>query len=503
MRTVVRVMTACAIAALVLCAAGCASTEKASKPAPAAVQPAPAPAPAPVRPAPAPAPVVRSGGLVSIGTVVAGEIVEGDDFDSAITLRASEDVSDVIVTLNIPSGLTYVKSSPAGTAQGGSVVWRFPTMGANAVEKISVSMKAAQQGQYDVCADVQATKRECYAVKVTKPAIKIEKTGPEQAMLGDDVTYQIVVSNEGDGTARGVVVVDDVPKGFVHDSGRDQLSYTVGDLPAGGTKTIVVKMKADQRGKICNTAVVDTENAGKSESTACTVVLYEDYEVTKDGIAEQYIKKNAPYTITVKNTGDTTLKNVRVTDNAPAATQIVQADGGAVAGNTASWTVDALEPGKSESFKIVLTSATLGTHENCVTVAAGAMSKQDCAATLWKGISAILLEVIDTMDPLQIGEPETYVIRVTNQGSKEDTNVKITAQFPPEIDPVSTAGAAAGSVDGKKVDFEAYPSLAPKQSITYEIRAAGKQPGDGRLKVYLNSDMLSTPVLEEESTHVY
>jgi uncharacterized repeat protein (TIGR01451 family) len=322
-------------------------------------------------------------------------------------------------------------------------------------------------------------------------------------MLGDYVTYQIIVNNDGDGTARGVVVVDDVPAGFVHDSGRDQLSYTVGDLPAGGSKTIVVKMKADKRGKICNTAVVNTENAGKSESTACTVVLYEDYEITKDGIAEQYIKKTAPYTITVKNTGDTTLNNMRVTDNAPAATRIVEADGASVAGNTATWTINALEPGKSESFKVVLTSDTIGTHENCATAAAASMSKQDCAETLWKGISAILIEVIDVEDPLQVGEPETYIVRVTNQGSKEDTNVSITADFPPEIDPVSTSGATEGKVEGKKVSFAPYPSLAPKQSITYNINAKGVTPGDGRLKVYLNSDMLSKPVLEEESTHVY
>jgi uncharacterized repeat protein (TIGR01451 family) len=364
-------------------------------------------------------------------------------------------------------------------------------------------MTGAKQGDYEICADVQATKRECYAVKVTKPAISIEKTGPEEAMLGDYVTYQIIVKNSGNGTARGVVVVDDVPKGFSHESGRDQLSYTVGDLPAGSSKTIVVKMKADERGKICNTAVVNTENAGKSESTACTLVLYEDYEVTKDGIAEQYIKKTAPYTITVKNTGDTTLQNMRVTDNAPAATRIVSAEGGAVAGNTASWTIDSLAPGATESMQIVLTSDTLGTHENCVTVAAGTMSKQDCAATLWKGISAILLEVIDIEDPLQIGEPETYVVRVTNQGSKEDTNVRITADFPAEVTPVSTSGDTQGSVAGKKVEFQPYPSLAPKQSITFNIQAKGAQPGDGRLKVYLYSDMLQTPVLEEESTHVY
>ena len=77
---------------------------------------------------------------------------------------------------------------------------------------------------------------------------------------------------------------------------------------------------------------------------------------------------------------------------------------------------------------------------------------------------------------------ETNVIRVTNQGTKDDNNIVITAEMPAEIDAIGASGATEGKVDGKKVTFAPYPALAPKQAITYEIRAEGKKVGDGRIR---------------------
>jgi len=69
--------------------------------------------------------------------------------------------------------------------------------------------------------------------------------------------------------------------------------------------------------------------------------------------------------------------------------------------------------------------------------------------------------------------------------------------------PLAVKSPVKGWVQDKVVQFEPYLQLAPKQTIEYQIRAKGKEPGDGRVKVYLTSDLLRTPVVEEESTHVY
>jgi hypothetical protein len=53
------------------------------------------------------------------------------------------------------------------------------------------------------------------------------------------------------------------------------------------------------------------------------------------------------------------------------------------------------------------------------------------------------------------------------------------------------------------VTFPPVPRLAPKEAVTYKVVAKGVKAGDGRTKFELNSDMLTSPVTAEESTHVY
>lgn len=443
--------------------------------------------------------------LADITTTSPDEVGEGETFKSTIKVVAKENIAHVVVRMMVPDGMEYVKSTPEGTRDGSMITWKYPSMDANDSQEIEVMLKATKVGSYKPCASVDAAPQVCFVVKVVKPKISIKKTGPATAMLNDYVDYTIVVKNEGDGLAKEVVVTDTVPEGLAHDSGKSTLVFKIGDLPAKQEKRMTVKLKAVKRGEPCNVVKVETSNAGQSESEACTLVQLEDFTVEKTGMAEQYLGKKADYTITVKNVGDTTLKNVRVNDSAAQETSVVEAkDASVTTEKGATWVIDTLKPGAEETFELLLTSRVPGTHKNRVSVTAGKQTKDADADTLWKGMAAILLEVIDTDDPLQAEEETTYIIRVTNQGTKEDKNIHIWAQFPTEVIPVSTTGSEVkGTVDGLKVDYEAYPVLNPKQSITYKIQAKGKEPGDGRIKVYLQGDLLKTPVVEEESTHVY
>jgi uncharacterized repeat protein (TIGR01451 family) len=248
--------------------------------------------------------------------------------------------------------------------------------------------------------------------------------------------------------------------------------------------------------------VANSANAGKAQDDACTVVVQPGLKIVKTGDKEQFLSRTASYQIMVTNTGDTTLTGVVVTDTAPDATTITTAPGASVSGRTATWNIAELRPGGSQTFSLSLTATTAGNHCNTVAAtAAGGLRDSAQACTLWRGVPALLIEVVDDPDPIQVGETATYTIRVTNQGTADDNNVTIVANFPKETTP--TSASAGGTVTGQTVRFQAVPTLAPKQSITYTIKAKGNQAGDSRLKVLLTSDLLKSPVTEEESTQVY
>src|SRR5690606_14963771 len=106
------------------------------------------------------------------------------------------------------------------------------------------------------------------------------------------------------------------------------------------------------------------------------------------------------------------------------------------------------------------------------------------------GIPAILLEVVDESDPIEVGQNETYTIIVTNQGSAPDTNIKVTVTLEDAMQYVSSSGPTTGRAEGKTITFAPLPSLAPKASATWKVVVKATAPGDVRFKTTLNSDEL-------------
>jgi len=125
------------------------------------------------------------------------------------------------------------------------------------------------------------------------------------------------------------------------------------------------------------------------------------------------------------------------------------------------------------------------------------------APLLVEGIPAVLLEVIDIDDPIELDTNETYEIKVINQGSADGTNIVIECVVPVEQVFVSGKGPTPSRLEGDRIIFAPLPSLAPKAEAVYRVIVKGTQEGDVRFKVNLTSDQLERPVEETESTHIY
>jgi uncharacterized repeat protein (TIGR01451 family) len=435
-------------------------------------------------------------GLIRLKKTVPAEAALGETYESDITATALACAGNVVIVDRIPAGASFVKSEPAATVDGNTLVWKIQDLDAGQATTIKVWLKADQEGSLMNCAMVTADPRICATTLVGKPALSIEKSGPVVAALGSDVTYNITVKNTGSAVAKNVVVTDATPEGL---SGQP-VSVTVGDLAPGAVKTLTATFKADKRGKTCNTASASSDNAGKVDAQACTVVQQAGLKIEKTGDKDQIIGRKANYEIAVFNTGDTLLENVTVVDTAPEGTAIASADGASISGNTATWKLDTLAAGDKKTFNVSLLGKLAGQRCNSATATSGSLSDSTQSCTTWKGVAGVLLEMVDDPDPIQVGENVTYTIKVTNQGFADIHNVGMTAQYSDEIDPVSTP---QGTVAGKTVNFPVIPVLGPKKVATYTIIAKGVKAGDHRTKAILTCDEIKAPVTKEESTTVY
>jgi uncharacterized repeat protein (TIGR01451 family) len=468
--------------------------------------PAPAPAPkvvakpAPPSPGCGPNEFTLKSDLLQLHKQVPARASLGQTVENTIVVDALDNCADVVITDTISDGATYVKSEPSAQVSGRKLTWTMDTLDKGQQVTIKVWYKADKEGCLANCATMVAIPRGCARTLVGSAKLVLSCQLPASVTIGSAINKTIEVKNVGTAPASDVVVTDTLSEGLSNASGQP-LTFNVGELGPGQSKQITVPLKAAKRGQASNAVVARASNASEANSQCATVINQPGLDIAKSGTKEQFLGRQASYEIVVSNTGDIDLQNVVVTDTAPAATKLVAASGASVSGNTATWTLTSLKTGGKQTFNVVVTTMTPGSHCNNVTVkTAEGLSGSAQACTLWKGVPAILLETKDDPDPISVGETTTYTIRVTNQGTADDNNVKVVATFAKEVDPVSATG---GTVSGKTVTFTPVPTLAAKQVVTYTITAKGAAAGDHRLKVNLTSDMLTEPVTHEESTHVY
>ena len=93
--------------------------------------------------------------------------------------------------------------------------------------------------------------------------------------------------------------------------------------------------------------------------------------------------------------------------------------------------------------------------------------------TVIVGIPAILLEKADDPDPVAIGDTTTYTVKVTNQGTADDSNVQVVVTIAPELVPVSTS---AGTISGQTVTLPAVPGWRLNKRSPTRLSPEGLNP---------------------------
>ena len=420
-------------------------------------------------------------------------------------VHSKNKLNEVMVHEEIPEGTEYISSSPSADKQGNTLKWDLGAMSAGERKQLEMKVQPVSAGEIKSCAYMTAIPVACPITTVGLAEVAIEKIGPETTKIGEEVSYTLKVSNSGTLTAKEVEVIDYVPSGMAHSSGKNTLSYSIGELKSGEVETVTLPLKANEAGEFVNKAKVESKNAGTDKAEAPITIMEPQLAISKSGPSEQFIAKQATYEIAVENPGDLDLQNLTVTDRVPEPLILVRAPGAAVDGNVATWEYSKLLKGETNKETIVVTTRKAGTYTNTATVneAANQLSDDASATTTWKGYPALLIEVIDTVDPLIDAEETSFIITVTNQGTAADRDVQISATFPKELRPVSTGGTTSGTIDGQQVTFEPVAEIGAKEQVEFSVRVKAVGEGDARTKVQLKSDLLKKSLTEEESTQIY
>ncbi|RRJ97141.1 DUF11 domain-containing protein [Opitutaceae bacterium TAV4] len=483
----------------------------------AVAQPAPAPAPAPVAtppppppPPPPPLPAIQLGpdftsNLYTVQKRLISSTQVGGLYRYVVRFTAVEAVTNISLTEHLPPGLTYVASDPAARVNGNNLSWNWPHSAKGDVHDFVITVRPEREGHYMTTTTACVSPVAAMPLYAGTPRLEIAKTGPASAELGDVVPFRVQVRNAGTAPARNVVVNDTLPAGL---SATSPLSATLGDLPPGETREVTVNARADKTGTHVNTATATFEGGQPIQAKAPVNVVQSRLEITKAGTRNSYIFKNAGYQIVVKNAGSTSLTNVVVTDELPRGTTPTSANPQpAVSGNRLTWTIPTLAPGQSQTIGVQLTNTQPGQTINVATASATSptgkrLAVQAQAPTDWEGAPGVRTEMVDTVDPVRVGETTIYNIQILNQGVYKPVNGQIKVTLSDHLRPITTGGDAQGTIQGQVVTFPDVV-LNPNGTTKLKIEAQGVKAGSGRARLEFMSSFLEEPVIKDESTFVY
>jgi uncharacterized repeat protein (TIGR01451 family) len=246
------------------------------------------------------------------------------------------DTATNVVLLDTPTGVpwTFVAatSDPACTSNGTTISCAVGTIDPGGNRSLTVTLRPGAVGQLVNTATVSATEIDPLPTNNTDqvtttiaPAaeadLRVVKTGPSNANLGDTISYNLAVTNAGPATATGVVAVD-TPSGvnWTFNSGTfpggvcslngAEIRCPIGTIPVGETVNVSIVLRVDSGGTLRNRADVsgaetDPVNGDNTSSVQTNVAATSIPGVTVNITAAPDTAQNnvtdVTYTITIAN----------------------------------------------------------------------------------------------------------------------------------------------------------------------------------------------------------
>ena len=347
----------------------------------------------------------------------------GDSIDYTITVNniGKADAKHVVVVDRLDKGLKYVSSSHNGVYDEAThtVTWVVDIAAGSSLD-LTVTASAEE---YGVLTNIVSVGDKSASVDVNVPEIIPNKTADiENPNFGDNVTYTVTVTNDGNADAKAVVVRDVLGKDlkfvsatgtYTFDEATNTITWTV-DLAKGESKVFTVIATVSAYGNIPNTVSVG------DKSSSVNIAVPEIIPGKTVDVENPNFGDTVTYTVVVINNGVVDAKQVVVRDILDKGLKFVKATGEYTFdedSRTVTWIID-LAKGESQTFYVTAVAEAYGVLTNDVTVGDKTVSADVV-------VPEIIPDKTANITNPNFGDKVDYTVTVTNDGIGDANNVVI------------------------------------------------------------------------------
>lgn len=372
--------------------------------------------------------------LVLNKTADRGNIAAGDTltFTISLTNNGTADTTGVIIR-DMPTGFTYLSDNGAGSYNPVANYWAVGAVAVGQTRQLDIKMTARDTVAYRNIAvggtldpDNPANPRDT----VNLVALRVIKTaGQNNTKPGDTLRFTILVQNVGTKDTTGVLVKE-LPNGFsyVSDNGAGTYNastgiWAVGEVLAGGTRSLQITMRAEATGTYSNIAVggtLDPVNPHNPQDTVQLAAL----EIVKTADRHNVnVGDTIVFTVQLSNRGAKDTTGVSIKD-IPAGFSYLGDDGsGTYNALTGIWTTDC-PAGSVHVLHVKMKTLPEGPYSNIAVGGtldpANPQNPQDTVL-----IAALRLTKTVDRNNVQAGDTVVFTISLSNLGAKDTTGVQV------------------------------------------------------------------------------
>lgn len=472
---------------------------------------------------------VASGGELSGQSGQVVEVVTGADGRASIDVTptgTSGSVTQINVELIRPQGLGNNEFPRLVVARGASTINWTTGQGTPYLPDLDPPVGASPAIPQPDRGSTFST-QPIEAAPAGKPALDLEIHGESQVQVGAQTRFEVIIRNQGNADATGVVLKSQYERGLAHRMDRSNTmeieNSAVGTLAAGQSKTIYLDFDVVSAGRLCHNVTVRCNEGAETSKRACINAVaaaplgQPGLEVQKEGPRQATVGDTALFTIVVKNTGEVPLTNLEIVDEydkafSPRPTR----QGYEVVNGTLVWRLPRLEVGASEKFDVQCTCLTpasracglvkvtdqtplLRVDDHCMEI----LPRRDGAAAggadvVPAQLGTLRLEIVSFSDPVRAGSRATYQILIANRARAPEEQVQLRVLFPPELIPDVTAirndANVRATVVGNELRFEPIAQVRADERLEFLVPVNVNQPGVVNVVAQLTSRAVQQPV---------